>query len=90
MQTTLRLNDDLYRSAKARAAEEGVTLTRFIEGALAARLLQPLGRLVPPLPAYDSGVILPAGFDLLAAMAEADATMDAQRANGILTPTRQP
>jgi hypothetical protein len=38
MQTTLRLNDQLYRAAKARAAQEGITLTRFIEEALNLRL----------------------------------------------------
>ena len=38
MQTTLRLDDNLYRRAKATAAEQGVTLTRFIEEALQLRL----------------------------------------------------
>lgn len=38
MQTTLRLDDDLYRQAKARAAELGVSLTRFLEDSLRARL----------------------------------------------------
>ena len=84
------MNDDLYRRAKARAAEEGVTLTRFIEGALAARLLQALDRPVASLPAYDSGVVVPAGFDLLAAMAEAGATTDARLADGILTTAARP
>jgi len=34
MQTTLRINDDIYREAKAEAARSGMTLTRFIEEAL--------------------------------------------------------
>lgn len=34
MQTTLRINDALYREAKAEAARLGITLTRFIEDAL--------------------------------------------------------
>jgi hypothetical protein len=38
MQTTLRLNKDLYRQAKAEAVRIGVTLTAFIEDALAAKL----------------------------------------------------
>ena len=38
MQTTLRLDDALLRRAKAVAAEEGETLTAFIEGALRQRL----------------------------------------------------
>ena len=38
MTTTLRVNDELYRKAKAEAAKEGITLTRFIEEALELRL----------------------------------------------------
>ena len=38
MQTTLRINDDIYREAKAVAARSGITLTRFIEEALQERI----------------------------------------------------
>jgi len=38
MQTTLRINDDIYREAKALAARSGITLTRFIEEALQERI----------------------------------------------------
>jgi hypothetical protein len=38
MQTTLRIDDELYREAKAEAAREGVTLTRFLNEALQLRL----------------------------------------------------
>lgn len=38
MQTTLRIDDQLYREAKAGAAREGVTLTRFLEEALRLKL----------------------------------------------------
>ena len=38
MKTTLNLDDELLREAKRRAAEEGVTLTRFFEDALRERL----------------------------------------------------
>lgn len=38
MQTTLRIDDDVYRQAKAEAARSGVTLTRFIEEALRDRV----------------------------------------------------
>jgi hypothetical protein len=38
MRTTLDFDDRLLREAKARAAERGETLTRFIEGALRERL----------------------------------------------------
>jgi hypothetical protein len=38
MQTTLRIDDQVYRNAKAEAARQGVTLTRFIEEALRERV----------------------------------------------------
>ncbi len=38
MQTTLRIDDTIYRQAKAEAAREGITLTKFIEEALRLRL----------------------------------------------------
>ncbi len=38
MQTTLRIDDRIYRDAKAEAARQGITLTRFIEDALRARV----------------------------------------------------
>lgn len=39
MQTTLRLDKDLYREAKAQAAKEDITLTQFIEDAIRMRLM---------------------------------------------------
>jgi hypothetical protein len=38
MQTTLRIDDQIFRTAKAEAARLGVTLTRFIEEALHERI----------------------------------------------------
>lgn len=38
MQTTLRMDDELLKRAKAIAAEEGESLTAFIEGAIRRRL----------------------------------------------------
>lgn len=38
MRTTIRLPEDLYRRAKARAADEGITFTRLLEDALRALL----------------------------------------------------
>ena len=38
MQTTLRIDDELYREAKAEAARQGVTLTRFLEEGMRLRL----------------------------------------------------
>lgn len=40
MQTTLRIDDDIYRRAKSLAAQEGITLTKFIEEALDLRIDQ--------------------------------------------------
>lgn len=44
MQTTLRIDDAIYREAKAEAAREGITLTRFIEEALRLRIESGGGR----------------------------------------------
>ena len=41
MKTTLNLNDHILRRAKSRAARDGVTLTRFVEDALRASLIDP-------------------------------------------------
>ena len=38
MATTLRLDEALYREAKAAAAKRGITITRWIEEALRAQL----------------------------------------------------
>ena len=38
MQTTLRIDDRIYREAKAEAARRGVTVTRFIEEALRQKI----------------------------------------------------
>ena len=38
MQTTLRIDDRLYREAKAEAARAGLSLTRFLEEGLRMRL----------------------------------------------------
>jgi antitoxin component of RelBE/YafQ-DinJ toxin-antitoxin module len=56
MQTTLRLDDNLYRRAKATAAEQGVTLTRFIEEALQLRLEKRPPVRTLNLPSFDSGL----------------------------------
>ncbi|HEX3042372.1 MAG TPA: CopG family transcriptional regulator [Solirubrobacterales bacterium] len=38
MRTTVRLEDDLLREAKVRAAEQGITLTQLIDESLRERL----------------------------------------------------
>jgi hypothetical protein len=48
MQTTLRIDDRLYREAKAEAAREGVSLTRFLEEGLRLRLEKKSARPAAP------------------------------------------
>ncbi len=48
MQTTLRIDDRLYREAKAEAAREGVSLTRFLEEGLRMRLEKKLATPAAP------------------------------------------
>ena len=58
MQTTLRIDDDLYREAKAAAAREGMTITRYIEESLKLRLHRGAyaGKSKPvSLPTFSSG-----------------------------------
>ena len=43
MQTTLRIDDKTYREAKAEAARQGMTLTRFIEESLRQSLARSHG-----------------------------------------------
>ncbi|MBT9587453.1 toxin-antitoxin system HicB family antitoxin [bacterium] len=75
MQTTLRIDDELYRQAKAEAAREGVTLTQFIHEALAMRLGRAQAT-VPPLPTFKAGPPLPDNFDLVAAIKMAEQASD--------------
>jgi hypothetical protein len=53
MQTTLRIKDDVYRRAKAKAGELGLSLTRFLEEAVEDRLTKleerPARRIVLPV-----------------------------------------
>ena len=39
MKTTLNLDDQVLRHAKERATRDGITLTRFVENALRAKLM---------------------------------------------------
>ncbi len=41
MRTTLNIDEDLYRAAKIKAAQEGKTLTRIVEEALREHLRPP-------------------------------------------------
>ena len=84
MQTTLRLDDELYRQAKARAAEQGISLTRFLEDAIRERLnasLRVPRRRRLRLPVSSAAGGLAAGFSTLKdAVAAADLAHDRLKA----------
>jgi len=88
MQTTLRLDDELYRQAKARAAEEGVTLTQFLEEGLALRLAQPREKTDRALPSFRAGEDIGGEFDLVAAIKKREDSED-QALGGRYRPKRQ-
>lgn len=65
MRTTIRIDDDLYRRAKTRAAREGRTVGELIEDAVRTSL-QPRRRTdrdLDELPVYGGSGLLP-GVDL--------------------------
>jgi hypothetical protein len=58
MRTTVRLDDDLVKQAKMRAAEQGITLTQLIDESLRERLAtRPRRMSVEPfrLPTFGKG-----------------------------------
>ena len=85
MTTTLRINEELYRQAKAAAAKEGVTLTRFIEEGLKLRISslasQPRGKV--KLHAFDSGQAFELSpEEIKTQLAVMDTALDAKLLNG--------
>ena len=84
MQTTLRLDDELFRQAKTQAAAQGISLTKFVEEAIRARLDKPAStprrrRLRLPVSSATGGLV--PGFSSLAeAVAAADLADDRRRA----------
>lgn len=84
MQTTLRIDKSIYREAKAAAAREGISLTRFIEFALQSRigLASPARR---QLPVFDSGIR--AEHDVSALVSDADAQLAADELKSLLDRT---
>jgi len=84
MRTTLRLDDELYRRAKAAAAEQGMSLTRLVEEAIRERLDRsapspPRKRLRLPVSSATGG-LAPGFADLQEAVAVADLGADLRRA----------
>jgi hypothetical protein len=65
VRTTVRLDDDLYREVKARAAREGRTVASVLEDAVRVGMRRPADaeakRFVPPT--FGSGGLMP-GVDL--------------------------
>ena len=65
MRTTIKIDEDLYRRAKARSAQTGRTVSDVIEDAV-RESLRPRRRdqaVIPPLPIFGGGGVLP-GVDL--------------------------
>jgi hypothetical protein len=84
MQTTLRLDDELFRKAKAEAAAQGISLTKLVEEAIRERLdkpSSPLRRRRVRLPVSTSDGGLAPGFSTLKdAVAAAEFAEDRRRA----------
>ncbi|MGH9464840.1 MAG: hypothetical protein ACRD0X_04290 [Thermoanaerobaculia bacterium] len=83
MQTTLRLDERIYRRAKARAAEAGLSLTKYVEMALRSRLEAPVvrRRVRTPLPVSAArGGLLPGFGTLEEAVGAAELAADRRRA----------
>jgi hypothetical protein len=84
MQTTLRLDDELFRRAKAQAAAEGISLTKLVEEAIQEHLDKPVPaprRRRLRLPVSTSAGGLAPGFSTLEeAIAAADLADDQRRA----------
>lgn len=84
MQTTLRLDDELFRRAKAQAAVAGISLTKLVEEAIREHLEKPSPvsrhkRLRLPVSSVASG--LASGFSTFEeAVAAADLAADQVRA----------
>lgn len=64
MRTTIRIDDELYREVKARAAREGRTVGAVIEDAIRAHAARGAVAVeAPPLPVFRGTGVLP-GVDL--------------------------
>jgi len=89
MQTTMRIDDAIFREAKAEAAREGMTLTRFLEEALTFRVRCGRQEKAPAtldLPVYDSGKRLPKSFNLSSAIRASSIKDDQKALESLLRP----
>lgn len=59
MLTSLRIDDDLYRVAKASAASEGVTMTKFLDQALRLRLVYDVNNIAQKTANQSKPISLP-------------------------------
>jgi hypothetical protein len=84
MQTTLRLDDELFRQAKAQAAARGVSLTKLVEEAIREHLSRPvanpLRRRVRLPVSKATGGLVPGFASLEEALSAADLADDRLRA----------
>jgi hypothetical protein len=85
MRTTIRIDDDLYRRAKATAARRGQSVGELIEDAVrtALRPARPGSTELPGLPVFGGSGVMP-GVDLadaraLSAVMDEDVGVDALR-----------
>jgi hypothetical protein len=86
LRTTIRIDEDLYRRAKARAAAEGHTVSEVIEDAVREALRPRRGAQgdLPPLPVFGGELGTRPGVDLsdsaaLAELMDEDVPLDALR-----------
>ncbi len=63
MRTTIAIDDHLLAQAKARAAERRITLGRYVEEALALRLVSPEDRPRRAVPVFRGGTGPAPGVD---------------------------
>jgi Ribbon-helix-helix protein, copG family len=91
MRTTIRLDDDLLRRAKARAAETGRSLNDVIAEAVRAALMPKAAGAVhrPRLPILKGGTLLP-GVDLDDSAALLDRMEDVSGYPGVSTSMARP
>ena len=84
MQTTLRLDDEIFRQAKSQAAARGISLTKLVEEAIREHLAKPAPQQAKRhmrLPVSSASGGLAPGFSTLEeAVAAADLAEDRRRA----------